>query len=84
MHFGIAADYTRALAEVLAEGVPEKRAELLRAHFQAPGHKRTARKLAAAVGCAHLGGDPLRAAARRIDDTNLTGSGLVARSAPEG
>jgi hypothetical protein len=56
MHFGTAEDYTKALAAVVAEGVPEKHIELLRAHFEAPGHKRTARQLAQAVGYANYGG----------------------------
>ena len=34
----------------MAEGVPEKHVDLLRAHFEAPGRKRTARQLAEVEG----------------------------------
>lgn len=48
--FGTAEDYAKALASVVAEGIPEKHISLLQAHFEAPGHTLTARQLARAVG----------------------------------
>lgn len=55
-HFGTADDYTAALGAVIAEGVPEKHIELLRAHLEAPRHTATASQLARAVGYANYGG----------------------------
>jgi hypothetical protein len=48
--FGTTKRYAAALGAVIDEGVPEKHVELLRAHFEAPGHIATARELARAVG----------------------------------
>jgi hypothetical protein len=54
-HFGTGEDYANALRAVIAEGVPEKHIELLRAHCLATRRTRTASQLARDVGYANYG-----------------------------
>lgn len=48
--FGTVRDYRRAIAEVLAAGVPPRHSELLRAHLWAPGRSASSAELADAAG----------------------------------
>jgi hypothetical protein len=55
-HFGTVDDYAAALAAVIAEGVPQRHIDLLRAHYESPRHIATARQLARTVGYVNYGG----------------------------